>query len=144
MTNGFLGDPFAAEKPLFVITAANVDQYKDKLTPGQQALFKRYPNSYKIPVYASHRTASFSQAIYDAARKSALNTQLANGGNGLEHFDAHYYAFPIPKSGVEVLWNHSTRYRGTNYLRYSAQAAPQVNGDFTMVGFKEDAAFPGI
>ena len=39
--NGFLGDPFANEKPLFVITAANVAQYKDKLTPGQQALFNQ-------------------------------------------------------------------------------------------------------
>ncbi|MDN6860147.1 DUF1329 domain-containing protein [Pseudomonas sp. CAN2814] len=142
MQNGFLGDPFAGEKPQFVITAANAEQYKDKLTPGQLALFKRYPNSYKIPVYPTHRTAAFSQAIYDAAKKSALDTKLVNNGNGLENFDGHYYAFPIPKSGVEVLWNHATRYRGTNYLRYSAQAAPQVNGDFTMVGFKEDAAFP--
>src|SRR5262245_59636039 len=49
--NGFLGDPFPNDKPLFTISAQNVDQYKDKLTPGQQAMFKRYPDSYKIPVY---------------------------------------------------------------------------------------------
>lgn len=30
---GFLADPFANEQPLFTITAQNVDQYKDKLTP---------------------------------------------------------------------------------------------------------------
>src|SRR5262245_15761230 len=29
---GFLADPFASEKPLFTITAANAQQYKDKLT----------------------------------------------------------------------------------------------------------------
>ena len=37
-----LVDPFADEEPLFTITAENVDQYADKLTPGQIAMFKRY------------------------------------------------------------------------------------------------------
>ncbi len=31
-SKGFLADPFASEKPLFVITAATVDKYKDKYT----------------------------------------------------------------------------------------------------------------
>ncbi len=34
-SKGFLSDPYASEKPLFTITAQNVDQYKDKLAPGQ-------------------------------------------------------------------------------------------------------------
>lgn len=33
-SKGFLADPFANEQPLFTITAQDVDQYKDKLTPG--------------------------------------------------------------------------------------------------------------
>ena len=44
-SNGFLGNPYAGEKPLFTITAQNMDQYKDQLTPGQQAMFKRYPDT---------------------------------------------------------------------------------------------------
>ena len=40
---GFLSDPFADEKPLFTITVQNVEQYKDKLSDGQLAMFKRYP-----------------------------------------------------------------------------------------------------
>ena len=39
-SRGFLGNPFAGEKPLFTITAQNAEQYKDKLTPGQLAMFK--------------------------------------------------------------------------------------------------------
>ncbi|WP_121359608.1 DUF1329 domain-containing protein, partial [Pseudomonas aeruginosa] len=50
-SRGFLANPYASEQPLFTITAQNVDQYKDKLTPGQLAMFKRYPDTYKIPVY---------------------------------------------------------------------------------------------
>ena len=49
-SRGFLANPFAGEKPLFTITAQNVDQYKDKLTPGQLAMFKRYPDTYRMPV----------------------------------------------------------------------------------------------
>lgn len=44
-------NPFPADKPLFTITAANVEQYKDNLTPGQLAMFKKYPDTYKMPVY---------------------------------------------------------------------------------------------
>ena len=40
---GYL-DPFASEKPLFTITGANADQYKDFLTVGQMALLKKQPS----------------------------------------------------------------------------------------------------
>ena len=56
-------NPFAGEQPLFTITADNVDQYADKLSPGQIALFKRYPDSFKMPVYPTHRTASLPDDV---------------------------------------------------------------------------------
>ncbi|NQD95240.1 DUF1329 domain-containing protein, partial [Pseudomonas sp. CrR25] len=71
---GFLADPFANEQPLFTITAANAEQYKDKLSAGQMAMFKRYADSYKIPVYPTHRSAAVPDEIYAAAKMSALNT----------------------------------------------------------------------
>jgi len=37
-------DPFADEKPLFSITAANFKHYADRLPEGQAALFERYPD----------------------------------------------------------------------------------------------------
>ncbi|MND52634.1 hypothetical protein D3C80_436540 [compost metagenome] len=107
------------------------------------AMFKRYASTYKIPVYPSHRTAAAPQAIYDAARQSALNTQPVDGGNGLSNFaESHYYAFPIPKDGVQVLWNHITRYRGGNARRVVVQATPQTSGSFTPVQFEDEVAFP--
>ena len=36
-------DPFASDKVKFTITAQNYEQYKDNLTDGQIALFKKYP-----------------------------------------------------------------------------------------------------
>ncbi|QKE64119.1 DUF1329 domain-containing protein [Aquipseudomonas campi] len=141
---GFLADPFANEQPLFTITAANVEQYKDKLSAGQLAMFKRYPDSYKIPVYPSHRSAALPDEIYAAAKTSALKTEGLDGGNGLKGFgDSRYYAFPIPKSGVEVVWNHSTRYRGGNLKRLMTRVQPQENGAYTVIQFEDEIAFPG-
>jgi len=140
--NGFLSDPFPNDKPLFVISAANAEQYKDKLTAGQLAMFKRYPDSYRMPVYPTRRTASSPQSIYDAAKQSAVSTQETNDGNGLANFASRYYAFPIPKNGVEVVWNHMTRYRGTNQHRETVQATPQTNGSYNTINFVEDIAYP--
>ncbi|WP_369959872.1 DUF1329 domain-containing protein [Pseudomonas benzenivorans] len=140
---GFLADPFAAEQPLFTIDANNAEQYRDKLSAGQLAMLKRYPDSYRIPVYPTHRTAAVPEAIYAAARRSALNTTAVDGGNGLQNFaDSRYYAFPIPKSGVEVVWNHITRYRGGNVRRLITQATPQTNGSYSLVKFEDEVAFP--
>ncbi|MBS7661835.1 DUF1329 domain-containing protein [Pseudomonas lalucatii] len=140
---GFLADPFADEQPLFTIDASNAEQYRDKLSAGQLAMLKRYPDSYRLPVYRTHRTAAVPEAIYAAAKRSALNTVPVDGGNGLQNFaDSRYYAFPIPKSGVEVVWNHITRYRGGNVRRLITQATPQTNGSYSLVKFEDEVAFP--
>jgi len=144
-SKGFLADPFANEKPLFVITAATVDKYKDKLSDGQIAMFKRYPETYRIPVYPSHRTVALPAEIYESAKRSALNVTPINDGNGLANFTGNrYYAFPIPKNGVEVIWNHVTRYHGGNLRRTITQATPQSNGDFTVIRFKDEVAVPSL
>ncbi|MFJ3050402.1 DUF1329 domain-containing protein [Pseudomonas nitroreducens] len=138
---GFLADPYAADQPLFTITAQTASQYKDKLTPGQLAMFQRFPETYRIPVYPSHRSASYPQAVIDAAKKNATATSLAEGGNGLNNFTMTI-PFPIPQNGLEVIWNHVTRYRSDAMLRTTAQMNPQTNGDYTISYMKEQFAFP--
>ncbi|WP_187671997.1 DUF1329 domain-containing protein [Zestomonas carbonaria] len=137
---GFLADPFANEKPLFTITAQNADQYKDKLTPGQQALFKRYPETYKMPVYTTHRTASLPAKVLEDTKYNATNTKLVQGGNGLENFRTAN-PFPIPQNGLEAIWNHITRYRGGSVRRLVTQATPQPNGSYSLVYFQDEFTF---
>ncbi|MFI8479955.1 DUF1329 domain-containing protein [Pseudomonas sp. NPDC078700] len=137
---GFLSNPFASEKPLFTITAENMDQYKANLTPGQIAMFKRYPTTYKMPVYTTHRSATVPAKIIEATKKNAVNTKLIEGGNGMENFDTAN-PFPIPKSGLEVIWNHITRYRGGSIKRVIAQATPQANGSYSLVYFQDEFTF---
>lgn len=139
-SKGFLSDPYGSEKPLFTITAQNVDQYKDKLAPGQYAMFKRYPETFKMPVYPSHRGATVPDDVFAAIRKNATTTTLVAGGNGLENFQTAI-PFPIPKDGLEVIWNHITRYRGGSVTRLVTQATPQTNGSFTLVYFQDQFVF---
>ncbi|MBM7060140.1 DUF1329 domain-containing protein [Pseudomonas sp. UL073] len=137
---GFLADPFASEKPLFTITAANAAQYKDKLTPGQQAMFKRYPDTYKMPVYTSHRSAALPAKVVEDTKYNATHTKLVQGGNGLEDFKTAN-PFPIPQNGLEAIWNHITRWRGGSVRRLVTQATPQPNGSYSLVYFQDEFTF---
>ena len=133
----FHPDPYADDKVKFTITAANADQHKDKLSDGQLALFKAYPSTFKMDIYPSHRSASYPQHVYDETKANAGRTELAEGGNGLKNA-AVGFPFPIPQSGLEVIWNHVVRYRGETAARYVGQATPLRDGSYTMVKFRDE------
>lgn len=103
-----LFDLFPSEKPIFEITAQNYQQYKDKLNEGTIALLQKYPETFRLQVYPSHRTMAASAWVYDNTYKNALNAKLV--GDGL-NIDGAYggIPFPIPKNGIEAMWNHTLR-----------------------------------
>ncbi|MEY2878309.1 MAG: hypothetical protein RLZZ15_689, partial [Verrucomicrobiota bacterium] len=103
-------DPFAGDQPLFTVTPANAAQYDGKLTAGTLALLKAYPG-YKLVVYPTRRSAANPQRVYDATRANTATASLGAGGNGFVGATVGA-PFPVPTSGLEVLWNHLTRYRG--------------------------------
>jgi hypothetical protein len=137
---GKITNPFPEDKPKFVITAANYKDYSANLSDGQKAMFVKYPDTYRMPVYETRRTASYPETIYAATKANATNTVLLDDGNGLSNF-VEGAPFPFPQSGVEVVWNHITRYRGGSVARVVGQATPQVNGDFTVVRFQDEFTF---
>ena len=130
-------DPFAADKPLFTITADNFRLYEANLSPGQIALFQRYPATFRMPVYRSRRTASLPRRIYDRTIANATTAMLTEGGNGVMNA-AEGIPFPIPKNGLEAIWNHLLRYRGKSLRRASGQASPTAAGAYVMVRLDED------
>ena len=133
-------DPFADDKPLFTITKANLEQYKANLTPGQIAMFDTYPSSYQMPVYQTRRSGSAPQWVYDNSIKNASTAKLIDGGNGFT--DAYGgIPFPIPQNGVEALWNHIARYRGTYIVRRASEVAVQRNGSYSLVTSQQEAMF---
>jgi hypothetical protein len=109
---GKRGDPFKEEKPLYAVTAKNMDQHADKLTAGVKALLKKYPDTYRLDVYPTHRTVTAPQWVYDNTAKNALRGKLEN------NMPTGVYGgipFPIPKTGEEVMWNHGLRYRPSSW-----------------------------
>ena len=129
-------NPYADDEVLFTITGANMDQYKDKLTPGHQAMLKTY-DSFKMKVYPTRRSASYPQRIYDATKRIATTAKLVEGGDGITGAIMGT-PFPIPKSGVEVVWNHLTRFRSDVASRKISQAAPTRGGSYTEVVFEDE------
>ena len=106
-------DFFADEKPLYSITAENMDRYLDKLAEGAKALLKKYP-TFRIDVYPTHRSAAAPQYVYDATYQNALNAELTDGGLNIKNA-YNGIPFPIPKTGSEYVFNHLLRWRGVEH-----------------------------
>jgi hypothetical protein len=140
---GHLVDPFPNDQPLFTITAGNVDQYADNLSPGQLALFKKYPDTYKMVVYPTRRTVALPDEVNAAARQNGLTAELVNDGNGVVNFGVAQ-AFPIPQNAHEILWNHLTRYRGGSAERTYMQVPVQGNGAFVPVQITDTFTWPNF
>ncbi len=132
-------DPFADDQILFVIDSSNVDQYQDKLSVGHQHLLRAY-SSYSMPIYPTRRSASLPQRIYDATSQISVTAELVDDGNGVAGAVIGI-PFPIPKNGLEAIWNHLLRYRGETLQRTFAQAAVTRKGDYTVFKLRDQAIF---
>jgi hypothetical protein len=126
-------DPFASDQPLFTITSGNAGSYGDKLTDGYKALLAKKAG-YKMPVYQSRRSCGFPSFVYDANKKNATVGELlktADGqldGNGVS--GAIMGApFPVLSNGLELVWNHTLRYRSFKLTRQFAAFPVQTSGD---------------
>ncbi|MGI3131854.1 DUF1329 domain-containing protein [Halopseudomonas pachastrellae] len=133
-------NPFAQEQPLFVITAANMDQYQELLTDGHKAMLRRYADTFRLPVYPSHRSAALPQSVYDTIARNAVETTLVDSGAGLQNFSIAT-PFPIPKEAKEVVWNHIGRYRGGSARRQLIQSAPMPNGTYVPVLMQQQFSY---
>jgi hypothetical protein len=132
-------DPFAGDKPKFTITAANADQYKANLTPGTYAMLKKYEN-FAMPVYETRRTACHPQEVYDKIKDMSQKIDL----QGFGYTGGHSFTpFPIPKSGLEAIWNHGMRYQGGGVSRDYHSFPVRANGDFYKIGVHEYRIFNG-
>ncbi|MDG5499238.1 DUF1329 domain-containing protein [Marinobacter sp. BGYM27] len=134
--DGIYINPFPDDKELFRIDQSNVDQYADKLSPGQVKMIKKY-DDYFIPVYKTRRTAAYPQSVYDLAKENSTKTNLIPSGNGMENY-ADGIPFPVPQNGLEVIWNHITRYRGGSVTRNVGQVTPTADGNYSVVRFQDE------
>ena len=136
-------DPFAGDKKLFAITAANYRNFSDKLPEGAKALFERFPD-YRMDIYPTHRSAAYPPEVYsniyaNVTRAHAAAEGIAIGVDGA----AGGIPFPIPKNGFEAMWNHLLGYWGAARELHvkTYVAAPDGTIELTS-SYREVADFP--
>ncbi|MEM7507816.1 MAG: DUF1329 domain-containing protein [Pseudomonadota bacterium] len=139
-TGSQLKNPFSGDQVILKIDQSNVDQHAGRLSAGQVAMIKRYPD-YFIPVYQTRRTFANPQQAYDHVKAEAGRIELVGGGQGITGLDKSPVAFPFPETGVEVLWNHITRYRDAGFARTYMQAPVQSNGAYTLQRLRDTTIF---
>ncbi|MFT5426219.1 MAG: hypothetical protein ACI9ZT_001160 [Gammaproteobacteria bacterium] len=133
---GYYVDPYASDAIKVTITSGNMADHANNLSEGHKALLKTYPDSFKMNVYPTHRSAASPQYIYDATKKIAGAAKLTADGNGVDNAIVGI-PFPVPASGLEAIWNHILRFRADFAERDIAQAAPTRGGDYTLVEFSD-------
>ncbi len=139
-------DPYAADRPVFVIDGGNLDAHRGRLSVGHQRMLETYP-TFRIQVYPTRRSASAPQRIYEATRRVAATARLVDDGNGVGAA-AVGIPFPIPANGLEAIWNHLLRYRGETVACVIGQAAVTRGGAYTVVKYSFEAelrySLPGM
>ncbi|MEH6637056.1 MAG: DUF1329 domain-containing protein [Halioglobus sp.] len=103
-------NPYRDEKPLYTVDVKNWQEYRAVLTEGTRGLLEKLgPDGFKLNVYPSKRTAEAPDWVYANVMKNATRSQLVADGQKVEG-NLPGAPFPLPKSGLEVLWNHMVRY----------------------------------
>lgn len=149
-------DPFVDEKPLYVITAQNLAEYKNIVSTGiQEMFFKKYPDTFQMHVYPTHRTMCAPQGVYDRTFENATRAVIegksmkgAFGGPG----------FPIPDwdkpdlCGMQLMYNHQSMWKGadmgfttTAYVSYEDRLVrgntTSYNVGFPFLWYEKDLAW---
>ena len=108
---GFEPGPYVGEEPMFTITASNWKEHKQHLTEGMQAMFEKYPKTFYMKVYPSHRDFRVDDdVVCRAAKENVSSARLVDDGLGVDAALGGPF-FPFPKSGQEAIWNTMFAYR---------------------------------
>ena len=132
-----LPDPFAADKPLVRVDASNMQAHDAHLTRGQKAMMAQY-GSYFMDIYPTRRSCAQPDFVYQAAKRNAEIGELVAEGNGVAKA-IMASPFPIPNNALEIVWNHTLRYRGYKLQRQFTAIPVNQNGDYYEITVHDDA-----
>jgi len=135
-------DPYADDAVQYTISAGDIEAHADVLSDGQKALLRAHPESWRLNVYPTRRSASFPAWVYEAVRANATRARVVLTGKGSVEGARVGPPFPIPQSGIEVIWNHNLRWRGARVARSDGSAAVTRAGAYTVVLDEELLGLP--
>ena len=118
------------------VTGANADAHDGFITRGQkrcwsviQAISWMFIRSSKL---------ALPDFVYKAAAKNTQIGELVADGNGVAKA-IMASPFPIPNNGLEIVWNHTLRYRGHKLQREFTAIPVNQNGDYYQITVHDDA-----
>jgi hypothetical protein len=135
-------DPFAADEISHTITAENVERHAERLSDGHRAMFRTYPDSFSMNIYPTRRSASYPDWVYAAVRENATAAEVVLAGKGGVTGARVGPPFPLPRSGVEVVWNHNLRWRGIRVRKWQGSAAVTKRGKYRIILQLQDHVYP--
>ncbi|MGR5549657.1 DUF1329 domain-containing protein [Vibrio sp. DNB22_12_1] len=111
-----LVDPYKDDKPLYVIDGQNFNDYADKLSQGQIAMFKQYPDTFKMPIYPGRRDFRYPDDVCVAIKKNAVGAELIDDGFGFSGYKGGA-PFPIPdlSQPMQIYANQTFPHRPYTY-----------------------------
>ena len=131
-------NPFAGEKPLFVINASNYSKYEFQLSPGQVALLKSNPQ-FSMPVFKTHRTSVLPNDEIEVVKAEIGKAKILNH-NIVGRLKSHM-PFPRPSNGEEAIYNYLLRYVGNGFEREYAWFPVRPGKKYYKVGFKDRVVY---
>lgn len=132
-------DPYADDPVLFTITAANADQYAEQLTDSHREMFKQYPDSYRMHVYPTRRSANWPEEVLATVKSQAPLSRTE--GYSLLDVGKSAVPFPITKDPLQMMWNHSLRWRGGSVIRVYSWFPVDARGRYFTVRVVDAIAF---
>jgi hypothetical protein len=135
-------DPYPEDEPLFTITAQNAREHEKHLSQGQLAMLAAYPETWKLHVYPTRRSASYPDWVYEAVIENATSASLVLEGKGGVKGARVSSPFPIPQRGVEALWNHNLRWRGVRITRSEGETGVTRAGNYNVIRSIQEIGFP--
>lgn len=121
----YFPNPYKGEKTLFRIDHTNVDQYKDRLSPGQVMRLLKHKRFY-MNVYPTRRNVEFFPEFYAAIEKNKKTCYIDEKGV-LQNFNGAV-AFPTPKNGLEAIWNIRRMYLGDDAMSLQCRRVVSPSG----------------
>lgn len=136
-------NPYESDKIAFTITSTNMDKYAAQIPGGVQALLKTYPDTFKLNVYPSRRSASSPDWVYANTKENAVKATMTETG-----VDGAFGGIPFPilsgsnsDKALQAVWNHIMRWRGVYVVRRAADVVVQRNGAYSLITSQQEVYF---
>lgn len=139
-------DPYAEETPLLRIDRQNLAEHAARLGAGQRALIEALPDSFSLPVYASHRSATAPAAYLAGTQANASQARLDD--NRRPAGVVAGLPFPViaddADAGLRAYWNFRLRWRGLGRDRSYLQATVAPSGTATLTRLRQRAIYRSL